>query len=158
MRMQPNQKLVDVDFIDVGMPIDNLSVDPNGDIYAAGFPKIFLLLKSFTDPYNIRSPSTLWRIRKSVSGYEVKKILEDKEMNTMSGATIVQHDVKTGRLFIGGTYPLHQVDMQLQELTAHFDILSDKTVNSFQKAMSIEHICLFACIGSTLCPRSLTAY
>ena len=109
MRMQPNHKLVDVDFIDVGMPIDNLSVDVNGDIYAAGFPKIMLLLKSFTDPYNLQSPSTLWRIRKSVSGYEVTKLLEDREQTTMSGATIVQHDAKTGRLFIGGAYLIYQV-------------------------------------------------
>ena len=103
MRMLPNHTLKDVDVIDVGMPIDNLSVDSNDDIYAAGFPNILQLLKSFTDPYNVECPSTLWRIRKSVSGYEVKKILEDKAKKIMSGATIVQHDVKTGRLFIGGT-------------------------------------------------------
>ena len=119
MRMQPNRQLVDVDFIDVGMPIDNLSVDVNGDIYAAGFPNIRLLLKSFADPYNIQSPSTLWRIRKSVSGYEVKKILEDKEKTIMSGATIVQHDAKTGRLFVGGMCLVHPSSIKVQVADRH---------------------------------------
>lgn len=115
MQFHPaNQTLTEVDTIHLGMPVDNLSVDlRSGDLYAAAFPDVLKLLKSFKDPYHVDSPTTVWRIRKrsgekagsgSGSAYEVKKILEDKEAKVVGGATIARHDSKTGRLFIGGTF------------------------------------------------------
>ena len=102
MELQSDLTLKEVDVVHVGMPIDNLSVDRNGDIYGAAIPKTLVLLKSFKDPHHLDSPSTIWRIRKAGSSYEVKKILEDREAKTMGGATVARHDVKTGKLFIGG--------------------------------------------------------
>lgn len=103
MEMHSDHTLTEVTTIHLGMPIDNLSTDKNGDIYAAAFPKPLQLLDSIKDPYHIDTPSTIWRIRKSGSGYEVKKLLEDKEAKIMGGATTASHDVKTGKLFMGGT-------------------------------------------------------
>lgn len=102
MKLRPDLMLEDIDVIDLGMPVDNLSVDKNGDIYAAGIPKTLQVLQAFKKPYETGSASTIWRIHKSGSSYQVQKVLEDKDAKLISGATIARHDVKTGRLFIGG--------------------------------------------------------
>jgi hypothetical protein len=100
-----------VDTIHTGMPIDNISPDARGDLYVPGFPSFLQTLKSMSDPRNIDAPATIFRIRKTVDAdadgirsvdYRVEKVLEDKEGKVVSGATTVRHDVKTGRLFIGG--------------------------------------------------------
>lgn len=105
MKLREDLMLEDVDMIHLGMPLDNLSVDRTGDIYAAGIPKVFQALKSFNKPYEIGSPSTVFRIHKSGSSYHVQKVLEDKEAKFISGATVACHDAKTGRFFIGGNIP-----------------------------------------------------
>ena len=102
MELLPNRRLEEVDVIRVGMPVDNLSVDQAGDIYAASFPQILKVVKSFQDPYRIGFTSTIWRIRRSGSSYEVKKVLEDREAKVLGGATVAVHDTVTGRLFAGG--------------------------------------------------------
>lgn len=71
---------------------------------AAAFPKMNIMLKTFGKPYELDPPTTIWRIRKSASGYETTKVLEDKEAKTVGWATIAAHDSKTGRLFIGGKF------------------------------------------------------
>ena len=102
MELLPNLTMKEVDVIRLGMPVDNLSVDKRGDIYAAAFPDSLTLLRSLKDPYNLDAPSTIWRIRMMGSTYDIHKVLEDKEAKIMGGATVARHDVKTGRLFIGG--------------------------------------------------------
>lgn len=104
MRLRPDLTLTELHVIHVGMPVDNLSVDYIGDIYAAAFPKILKVVKAFENPHGKGFPSTVWRIRRLGMGldFEVKKILEDGEVKNMQGATVVRHDAKTGRLFMGG--------------------------------------------------------
>ena len=111
LALQPDKTLRLVDIIHVGMPLDNISPDANGDIYAAGFPNLIQSGKGFDDPYNQTSPVTIWRIRKTVdvsrSGvrsvdYRVEKVIEDRDSKVLSGSTTVRHDAKTGRLFISG--------------------------------------------------------
>ena len=102
MELLPDLAMKEVDVIRLGMPIDNLSVDKRGDIYAVAFPDSLKLLRSLDDPYNLDAPSTIWRIRKMGSSYNIHKVLEDKEAKIMGSATVARHDVKTGRLFIGG--------------------------------------------------------
>lgn len=102
MKLRPDLMLEEVDTIRLGMPIDNLSVDENGDIYAAAFPRVLKIMEVYQKPYETSSPSTIWRIRKSGSSYQIQKILEDKEGKLVSGATVAIHDARTGRLFIGG--------------------------------------------------------
>jgi hypothetical protein len=107
------EKMRLIDTISVGMPLDNLSPDANGDIYAPGFPNIYQTAKGFGDPANEIAPVTIWRIRKVIEkgaegvqkvNYQVTKILEDKDSKVLSGSTTVRHDAKTGRLFIGGEF------------------------------------------------------
>lgn len=104
MELQPYLMLKEVATIHVGMPIDNLSVDRNGDIWAAGIPKPLEVKPTHQDPFHRQWSSTVWRIHKLVSGrgYEVKKMLEDREAKLVAGVTTVVHDVKTGRLFTSG--------------------------------------------------------
>ncbi|KAE8853922.1 hypothetical protein HRS9122_00914 [Pyrenophora teres f. teres] len=97
------QKLTLVDTVNVDMPLDNISPDAKGDMYAAGFPDLIQSGKGFDDPYNETSPVTIWRIRKGGEGqvgYSVEKVIEDAEGRVLSGSTTVRHDVKTGRLFV----------------------------------------------------------
>ncbi|KAH8723715.1 serum paraoxonase/arylesterase-like protein [Phaeosphaeriaceae sp. PMI808] len=99
-----------IDEIHVGMPLDNVSPDANGDLYVAGFPDLVKAVKGFADPLHVDAPASIFRIRKTVDGgpggvgsadYRVEKVVEDREGKVISGATTVRHDVKTGRLFIG---------------------------------------------------------
>jgi hypothetical protein len=106
--LQSDKSLRLVDTIHVGMPLDNISPDANGDIYATGFPNLYQSWKGLGDPYNENSPVTIWRIRKTVDvrkrkiDYRVEKVIEDREGKVLSGSATVRHDVKTGRLFISG--------------------------------------------------------
>jgi hypothetical protein len=97
-----------IDTIRTGMPIDNISPDARGDLYVPGFPSMKAAMAGMNDPLNKSVPSTILRIRKIVDverkkvDYRVEKVLEDREGKIISGATTVRHDVKTGRLFMGG--------------------------------------------------------
>lgn len=98
--------LTQIDEIHVLMPLDNLSVDSNGDIFAVGFPDVVKLLKAIEDT-GVSAPSTAFRIRRfdtedEGSRYVVTKILEDIEAKFLHAATTVVHDPKTGSLFFGG--------------------------------------------------------
>jgi hypothetical protein len=111
LALQPDKTLRLIDTIHVGMPLDNISPDANGDMYVAGFPNLLQSVKGLGDPYNEISPATIWRIRKTVDAgkggvksvdYRVEKVIEDREGKVLSGSTTVRHDVKTGRLFVSG--------------------------------------------------------
>lgn len=103
-----------LDTISVGVPIDNISPDANGDIYVAAFPNLRKVFESMDKPREIGSPVSIFRIRKLVREnaqgavnvrYVVDKVLEDGEAKVLSGVTTVTHDAKTGRLFLGGKWP-----------------------------------------------------
>ncbi|PSN65490.1 hypothetical protein BS50DRAFT_575481 [Corynespora cassiicola Philippines] len=97
------RKLVEVDRIVVGMPTDNLSVDSNGDIWTGSMPKLLEIVAAVEDPLHNLATSTIWKISQDKNGkYTVTKMLEDKEMKVISAVTTAVHDVKTGRLFLGG--------------------------------------------------------
>jgi hypothetical protein len=102
-------KLTLVEEVYIGMAIDNLSVDADGDIFAAAFPYPMPVFQTLADQEERDIPSTIFRIRtvadnSTVSGvkYEVTKILEDKEGKVLPSTTTVVHDVVTDRLFLGG--------------------------------------------------------
>ncbi|KAJ8058980.1 hypothetical protein OCU04_011963 [Sclerotinia nivalis] len=103
--LESNHTFTQIDEIDLHMPLDNLSVDANGDILAAGLPDVLKVFKSLDDP-TVSVPATAFRIRKfdTENGgwrYVVTKILEDIEAKVLSVTTSVVHDLKTGRLFFG---------------------------------------------------------
>lgn len=95
----------------IGMPLDNLSIDDNGDVFVAGFPKIWELVYASGRPRERDVGSSVWRIRRrgmkeegeeGKMEWEVEKVLEDREGKFVSGATVAVHNVRTGRLFMGG--------------------------------------------------------
>jgi hypothetical protein len=102
MELQGDGKLRELDFIRIGMPIDNLSVDPNGDVWVAGLPKALEAVPAAGDPFNKKTPTTIWRVTRTPEGYKTIKVLEDRDMKVLEQISTVQHDFKTGRLFIGG--------------------------------------------------------
>lgn len=115
--LDANHKFTQIDEIDIRMPLDNLSVDANGDILAAAFPDVLKLVTSTDDP-TTSIPAAAFRIRKfdTEDGgwrYVVTKVLEDIEAKVLSASTTVVHDPKTGRLFFGG-------------ITAPFVVVCDK--------------------------------
>lgn len=83
--------------------MDNLSVDSNGDIFAASFPHLYKTARSFDDPFAVNPPSAVFRIRKLDGGeYEVKKMLED-DGGVLPGSTVAVHDPKKPeKYFFGG--------------------------------------------------------
>ncbi|KAL5352269.1 hypothetical protein ACLOAV_002216 [Pseudogymnoascus australis] len=114
--------LTKTDEIEVGMPIDNLSVDANGDIFAAAFPDSLKLVKEVRKSAGLVVPGTVWQIRKvssesdesgkekgSITGnYRVWKVLEDRDGKVMPSAmTVAVHDSKTGRIFLGSVLGGH---------------------------------------------------
>ena len=102
MEVDSDNKLKLLETVKLGMPVDNLSVDKNGDIYAAGLPKVLEIMGTMQDPFGKDAPSTVWRIKKGLKGYTVDKVIEDAEKKVLSGVTTARHDAKTGRLFMGG--------------------------------------------------------
>ncbi|RDW62531.1 hypothetical protein BP5796_10833 [Coleophoma crateriformis] len=109
----PKQHLEKMNSFQVPYPIDNLSVDRNGDIYAATFPNLHKMLKSAEDPFKINPASAVFRIRKVTEtseadikregGYLVEKIMED-DGSVLPGSTTALHDVEGRRIFLGGTF------------------------------------------------------
>lgn len=114
--------LAKVDEINIGMPIDNLSVDANGDIFAAAFPDSLKLIKVATQGADLAVPGTVWKIRRVASerkengketrgdtgNYRVWKVLEDRDGKVIPRATTVAvHDAKTGRIFLGSVLGEH---------------------------------------------------
>jgi hypothetical protein len=111
--LQPNQTLALLHTIHTGMPLDNISPDARGDLWVPGFPDTRQTMKDMAGPYNEISPATVFRIRKMMSAeqedkleYEVKKVIEDKEVGVINRATTVVHDFKSRRLFLGGAVAL----------------------------------------------------
>lgn len=107
MQLEPlSLKLVDK--ITIPHPIDNLSVDSNGDIFVASFPILHLYLKSTKAPFDIFPPAAGWRIRRGADGtHRLDKVLEG-DGSFLPSSTIVVHDPLTGRMFFGGKFVHNQ--------------------------------------------------
>jgi arylesterase / paraoxonase len=113
--LSENHHLLKVNEIKVPLPVDNLSVDNKGDIYAAAFPKVYMWGESSKDPFNVNPPTAVFRIRKSVqeneserkshlemnAEYIVEKVVED-DGSVLPGSTTVVHDAETRRIFLSG--------------------------------------------------------
>lgn len=109
-----DRTLRQVDEVDIGLPIDNISIDSKGAIFAAAFPKAYKSTESFNDP-EIDVPSAVFRIsrkddkdygvfkRRTKESYDrqyvVEKVLEDDGV-LLPGSTAAVHDPQTGRIFL----------------------------------------------------------
>ncbi|THU95632.1 calcium-dependent phosphotriesterase [Dendrothele bispora CBS 962.96] len=104
---QEDNSLVLTDVIPAEVPLDNLSVDANGALWVAGFPKLsamFELMKNITIP----SPTRAVKITVNTGPgafygekYKVEKAFED-DGTIASGSTTVAYDAMRNRLFIHG--------------------------------------------------------
>jgi len=95
--LEPNGHFQQVHAIKMGMPITGLSTDSMGTIWAVG--------RSKYDPIGDSSTNTIFKIEnltKERFHYNVRKILEDKEAKVIQGASVVRHDGRTERIFLGG--------------------------------------------------------
>lgn len=105
-------RLIKVDEIHTGYPLDNLSLDTNGKLIAAAFPDSIALMKSANDPYNVTAPATVLEVNKIAvqikerggKNTEVLKMVEDKNAESLPSLTIALHDVKSRRLFLGSIF------------------------------------------------------
>lgn len=104
------------DTIELGYPIDNLSVDSEGDIFAATFPRLYGMMANFRD-HSIGTPTAIFKVsrdeertkgepkRQNIAAFQgdyiVEKILED-DGSVLSGSTSAVHDPKTGSIFLSG--------------------------------------------------------
>jgi hypothetical protein len=95
-----------VETIPVGMCIDNLSVDEKGNVFAAGFPKVFEFMASLETPdTDVGSAVLKARKGEAVNGemkHVVEKVLEDSEGTSLPGATVAVHDARTDSYWLGG--------------------------------------------------------
>ncbi|KAJ5952122.1 uncharacterized protein N7479_010535 [Penicillium vulpinum] len=103
-------QLVQVDKIYTGYPIDNLSLDADGNLLAAAIPNAIAFMKSMDDPRRVVAPATVLAINgiatqlRTHSGKdcEVSKLVEDKNAKWLPTSTVVVRDAKSHRLFLGG--------------------------------------------------------
>ncbi|TFK46445.1 calcium-dependent phosphotriesterase [Heliocybe sulcata] len=110
LQTQEDHTLRLVEIISVDRPMDNLSMDEEGHIWASGFPKVLeFAMKAFTN-LSARIPSSALRISsiESEGGrtYRVDKVFEDSG-KIASGSTSVAYDSQRNRLFIHGITAPH---------------------------------------------------
>ncbi|KAJ5256799.1 calcium-dependent phosphotriesterase [Penicillium angulare] len=97
--------------LDLQMPLDNMSLDDEGNVFVAGFPNGLYMLKAMKSPYTVTVPATTFKIpqqalTKSGNGEDpessIVKILEDRDGKKLPSTTVVVHDAKTERFFLAG--------------------------------------------------------
>ena len=99
-----DDKLVEVDRVHLGIPIDNLRTDKQGNIIAAAIPDVLGFMKSTKDPRNCVAAATVMMIQKQGEKYEVLKIVEDRDAVVLPASTSAVHDVEGQRLFLAGIF------------------------------------------------------
>lgn len=105
----PEPLLAGATHIAIPFAVDNLSEDAEGAIWAAAIPQGLKFFQHAKDPFGYTPPSTILKIRRrgdddddDDNGYDVEKVLEDRDGEMLPGTTTVVHDVTTGRLFMSG--------------------------------------------------------
>lgn len=111
---QTSPTLTQIDSINIKLPNDNLSVDSEGTIWVAGFPKskdiVIAMISGAPKGEPVDVATTIMSIKKVGEGqgnlgwkreYLAEKVLEDGEAKILSMSTVAVHDVATGNIFIG---------------------------------------------------------
>lgn len=110
--------LTQIDSVDLKIPIDNLSVDSDGTIWAACFPKVVDMMIAMVTGTNgkegveINDATTVMSVRRVgeggrgnagwKGGYVVEKVVEDGQAKILPMATSVVNDVAGRKLWLGG--------------------------------------------------------
>ncbi|KAH9007999.1 hypothetical protein EDB85DRAFT_2069107 [Lactarius pseudohatsudake] len=109
---QSDHSLVLTDVISTDRIVDNLSVDENGALWAAGVPSAMSWISALNDPAKV-APSSALRVTKNAGEnaffgekLKVEKVFED-DGTMASGTTSVAHDARRNTLFLSGIYSTH---------------------------------------------------
>ncbi|KAI9442366.1 hypothetical protein H4582DRAFT_1928015 [Lactarius indigo] len=109
---QSDHSLVLTDVISTDRILDNLSIDENGALWAAGIHSAVGWLSALSDPTKV-APSSALRVTKNVGEnaffgekLKVEKAFED-DGTMASGTTSVVHDARRNTLFLSGLYSPH---------------------------------------------------
>jgi len=109
---QSDHSLVLTDVISTDRIVDNLSIDENGAIWAAGIHSALSWLSALSDPTKV-APSSALRITKNLGEsaffgekLKVEKVFED-DGTFASAITSVVHDVRHNTLFLSGIFSTH---------------------------------------------------
>ncbi|KAJ8084857.1 hypothetical protein PM082_003634 [Marasmius tenuissimus] len=104
---QEDNSIVLMDVIPCEAPLDNIAVDSDGVVWAAGFPNGYAIINQMKNP-SARSPSGAWKfgINTGPSSFygekfKVEKAFEDNG-EVASGSTSVVHDAQRGLVFFHG--------------------------------------------------------
>ncbi|KAJ5199908.1 hypothetical protein N7491_009295 [Penicillium cf. griseofulvum] len=105
-----DDQLIQVDKIYTGYPIDNLSLDADGNLLAAAIPNSIAFVKSMEDPSRVVAPATVLAVNEiatqlrthSGKDCEISKLLEDRDAKRLPTSTVVVQDVESHRLFLAG--------------------------------------------------------
>jgi hypothetical protein len=100
-----------IDSIPLGYPIDNISLDADGNLIAAAIPDLIGFVKASEKPYTAVAPATVLsiggivdQVRKHGNDYKISKVVEDNDGKVLPGISTALHDVKSQRLFLGGVF------------------------------------------------------
>jgi len=113
LERQSDNSLVVTDILKTDRPLDTLSIDEDGAIWAAGLPKAQHLVDVHFQNPSIKSPSSA--IRTSINTdqsryygekYKIEKMFED-DGSVASGTTTVAYDPRRKRLFLHGIAAPH---------------------------------------------------
>jgi hypothetical protein len=104
--------LVEVDSISLNVPLDNLSVDKEGNIIAAAIPHSVGFMQAADDPYNRVAAASVFMVRdrdrtdgdSERFNYETVKVIEDRDAKFLPTTTVAVHDAQTHRLFLAGGF------------------------------------------------------
>ncbi|KAJ5938743.1 hypothetical protein N7466_001877 [Penicillium verhagenii] len=99
-------QLKQVDTIQMGYPVDNISFDEDGSLIAAAIPDSFQFMKSADHPHDIDAPATVLAtpIKGKDGEWKVLKIVEDALAIKLPSSTVAVQDTRTSRLFLGGVF------------------------------------------------------
>ncbi|KAF8482765.1 hypothetical protein DFH94DRAFT_729488 [Russula ochroleuca] len=109
---QNGHSLVLTDIIALDRLVDNLSIDTNGALWAAGFPDGLAFISAYHNSEKV-APSSALRITKNTGNkaffgekLKVEKVFED-DGTLASAITSVVHDARRNLLFLSGVFSDH---------------------------------------------------
>lgn len=118
-----NNCILQLDEIPMAYPVDNLNMDADGNIWAAGFPNLLKMSGHITKPREKDSPVALVKASKNKGQdafygqkYVTESVVED-DGTTLSGLTFAAYDTERHLVFAGG-----------ESLSFHFGDIADKAI------------------------------
>ncbi|KAJ7703303.1 hypothetical protein B0H17DRAFT_1194495 [Mycena rosella] len=109
LERQSDNALLKTHSIVIDRNLDNLSIDVDGVVWAAGIPSTVAILKHIADP-SLRSPSSAHSVARNTgsgSFYGEKFLVFEDDGTLASGTTSVVHDAQRKRLFLHGIASPH---------------------------------------------------